>query len=64
MGQREINSRLEWMHVVLRSALALRVQVEVGYRISLRGLFEWTRAEEMCVSCWVREFFCAIWHLV
>ena len=63
MGQREINSGLEWMYVVLRSAVALRVQVEVRFRISLRGLFERMRAEETCLSRWVREFFCAIRRL-
>ena len=64
MGQHEINSGLEWMYMVLRSTLALRVQVEVCFRIFLHGLFEWMRAEEMCVNHWVRGFFCAIWHLV
>ena len=54
MGQHGIDSSLEWMYVVLRSALASRVQVEVRFRISLRGLFERTRAEEMCMNCWVR----------
>ena len=63
-GVARIGSGLKWMYVVSRSALALRVQVEVRFRISSRGVFEWTRAEEMCVSRWVRQFFCAIRRLV
>ena len=46
------NSRLEWMYVVSRYALASQVQVEVRFRIPSRGLFERTRTKEMCVSCW------------
>ena len=56
-----------WLEVDVRGfevRLASRVQVEVRFRISSCGLFEWTRAEEMCVSRWVRQFFCAIRRLV
>ena len=51
-GLARIGSGLKWMYVVSRSALALRVQAEVRFRISSRGLFERTRAKEMCVSRW------------
>ena len=48
----------------VRGVEVLGVQAEMRFRISSRGPFEQTRAEETCVSRWIREFFCAIRRLV
>ena len=53
-----------WLGVDVRGVEALRVQAEMRFRISSRGPFEQRRAEETCVSRWVREFICAIRCLV
>ena len=53
-----------WLGVDVRGVEALGVQAKMHFRISSRGPFEQRRAEETCVSRWVREFICTIRGLV